>query len=51
MELFLQVLSSNAFSILRPDAFYSWQPINITRQISLLVVIGLGATLVMCVEN
>jgi ribose transport system permease protein len=41
-----------AFSILRPDAFFTVNNfINITRQISLLVVIALGATLVMCVDE
>jgi ribose transport system permease protein len=40
------------FSILRPDAFFTISNlINITRQISLLVVIALGATLVMCVDE
>lgn len=41
-----------AFSVLRPDAFFTiGNLINITRQISLLVVIALGATLVMCVDE
>ena len=41
-----------AFSILRPDSFFTMGNfINITRQISLLVIIGLGATLVMSVEE
>ena len=41
-----------AFSALRPDAFFTiGNLINITRQISLLVVIALGATLVMCVDE
>lgn len=40
------------FSILRPDAFFTFGNfINITRQISLLVIIALGATLVMSVEE
>ncbi len=40
------------FSILNPDAFFTLSNlINITRQISLLVVIALGATLVMCVDE
>jgi len=40
------------FSILRPDAFFTIKNlINITRQISLLVVIALGATLVMSVDE
>lgn len=40
------------FSILRPDAFATLANlINITRQISLLVVIGIGATLVMSIEE
>jgi ribose transport system permease protein len=40
------------FSILRSDAFFTFNNfVNITRQISLLVVIALGATLVMSVEE
>lgn len=40
------------FSFLRPDAFFtSGNLINITRQIALLVIIALGATLVMCVDE
>lgn len=40
------------FSILRPDAFATLANlINITRQISLLVVIAIGATLVMSIEE
>ena len=38
------------FSIARPDAFFTWTNfINISRQISLLVITALGATLVMSV--
>ncbi len=41
-----------AFSILSFDAFFTFGNfINITRQISLLVIIALGATLVMSVEE
>lgn len=41
-----------AFSILKPSAFATYSNfINITRQISLLVVISLGATLIMSVEE
>lgn len=40
------------FSILKPNAFATYGNfINITRQISLLVVISLGATLIMSVEE
>lgn len=40
------------FAILRPDAFATWANlINITRQISLLVIIAIGATLVMSIEE
>ncbi len=40
------------FSLLRPDSFATMSNfINITRQISLLVVISLGATLVMSIEE
>lgn len=40
------------FSMLRPTVFPTWGNfINITRQISLLVVIALGATLVMTVDE
>lgn len=40
------------FSVLRPTVFPTWgNIINITRQISLLVVIALGATLVMTVDE
>ncbi len=40
------------FSILRPDAFFTFANlINVTRQISLLVVIAIGATLVMSVDE
>jgi len=40
------------FSILRPSSFATYSNfINITRQISLLVVISLGATLIMSVEE
>ena len=38
------------FSILRPDAFFTVRNlINISRQISLQVIIAIGATLIMCV--
>lgn len=38
------------FSILSPDAFATWgNAVNISRQMSLLVVIALGATLVMAI--
>ena len=38
------------FSVLRPDAFFTFSNfINITKQISLLVIIALGATLAMSV--
>lgn len=38
------------FSILRPDAFFTFRNlINISRQISLQVIIAIGATLIMCV--
>lgn len=41
-----------AFSILKPMVFPTWGNfINITRQISLLVVISLGATVIMTVEE
>lgn len=50
--VFAGIIIVIAFSILRPDAFFTvGNLINITRQISLLVVIGLGATLVMCVDE
>ena len=40
------------FSILRPKAFFSFNNlINVTRQISLLVVVSIGATLVMSVNE
>lgn len=40
------------FSFLRPDAFFTYSNfINITRQIALLVIIALGATLVICVDE
>lgn len=40
------------FSVLRPSAFFTANNfINITRQISLLVITSLGATLVMCVSE
>ena len=46
------VLIIIVFSILKPDAFFTVANlINITRQISLLVIIALGATLVMSVEE
>lgn len=41
-----------AFSLIRPAAFCTLTNfINITRQISLLVMISLGATMVMCVNE
>lgn len=50
--IFAGVLIVIVFSILRPDAFFTIANfINITRQISLLVIIALGATLVMSVEE
>lgn len=50
--IFAGIIIVIAFSILRPDAFFTMGNfINITRQISLLVIIGLGATLVMSVEE
>jgi ribose transport system permease protein len=50
--IFAGIMIVIAFSILRPDAFFTvGNLINITRQISLLVVIALGATLVMCVDE
>ncbi|MDR3173779.1 MAG: ABC transporter permease [Treponema sp.] len=46
------VIIAGIFCILNPYAFMTFQNfINITRQISLLVVISLGATLVMSVEE
>jgi ribose transport system permease protein len=46
------VIIAGIFCILNPYAFMTFQNfINITRQISLLVVIALGATLVMSVEE
>lgn len=50
--IFAGIIIVIVFSILRPDAFFTVNNlINITRQISLLVVIALGATLVMCVDE
>ena len=50
--IFAGIIIVIVFSILRPDAFFTvGNLINITRQISLLVVIALGATLVMCVDE
>lgn len=50
--IFAGIVIVIAFSILRPDAFFTMGNfINITRQISLLVIIGVGATLVMSVEE
>jgi ribose transport system permease protein len=46
------VIIAGIFCVLNPYAFMTFQNfINITRQISLLVVISLGATLVMSVEE
>lgn len=40
------------FSILRPDAFFTVQNlVNISRQISLLVIVALGATLIMVMDE
>ena len=50
--IFAGIIIVIVFSILRPDAFFTMgNLINITRQISLLVIIALGATLVMCVDE
>lgn len=50
--IFAGIVIIIAFSLLRPDAFFTLGNfINITRQISLLVIIALGATLVMSVEE
>lgn len=50
--IFAGIIIVIVFSILRPDAFFTMGNfINITRQISLLVVIALGATLIMCVDE
>ncbi|HWQ77885.1 MAG TPA: ABC transporter permease [Anaerovoracaceae bacterium] len=50
--VFAGVIIVIAFSILSFDAFFTFGNfINITRQISLLVIIALGATLVMSVEE
>ncbi len=50
--IFAGIIIVIAFSILSFDAFFTFGNfINITRQISLLVVIALGATLVMSVEE
>lgn len=50
--IFAGILIVIVFSILRPDAFFTMgNLINITRQISLLVIIALGATLVMSVDE
>lgn len=50
--IFAGLLIIIAFSILSTDAFFTFGNfINITRQISLLVIIALGATLVMSVEE
>lgn len=46
------IIIALVFSIARPDAFFTWNNfINITRQISLLVITALGATLVMSVAE
>jgi ribose transport system permease protein len=46
------IIITGIFCVLNPHAFMTFQNfINITRQISLLVVIALGATLVMSVEE
>lgn len=50
--IFAGILIVVIFSILRPDVFFTIANlINITRQISLLVTIAIGATLVMTVEE
>lgn len=50
--IFAGIIIVIVFSILRPDAFFTvGNFINITRQISLLVIIALGATLIMCVDE
>ena len=50
--IFAGIIIVIAFSILSSDAFFTLGNfINITRQISLLVIIALGATLVMSVEE
>ncbi|MBR0599669.1 ABC transporter permease [Sinanaerobacter chloroacetimidivorans] len=50
--VFAGIIIIIAFSILSFDAFFTFGNfINITRQISLLVIIALGATLVMSVEE
>lgn len=50
--IFAGILIVIVFSILRPDAFFTvGNLINISRQISLLVIIALGATLVMSVDE
>ena len=50
--IFAGIIIVIAFSILSSDAFFTLgNLINITRQISLLVIIALGATLVMSVEE
>lgn len=50
--IFAGIIIVIAFSILSFDAFFTFGNfINITRQISLLVIIALGATLVMSVEE
>lgn len=50
--IFAGIIIVISFSILRSDAFFTMgNLINITRQISLLVIIALGATLVMSVEE
>lgn len=50
--IFAGIVIVIAFSFLRPDAFFTYGNfINITRQIALLVIIALGATLVMCVDE
>lgn len=50
--IFAGIVIVIAFSIARPDAFFTLgNLINISRQISLLVIIALGATLIMCVDE
>lgn len=50
--LFALVLIVAVFCILSPKAFMSWYNFwSITRQMAILSVVALGATLVMCVEE
>ncbi|KZL90337.1 ABC transporter permease [Clostridium magnum] len=50
--IFAGIVIVITFSFFRPDAFFTYgNLINITRQIALLVIIALGATLVMSVDE